>query len=97
MKLAGSHFFCLEADSIDAATDKEQLRPDWDVVEQNSGVISHGERVFLYALCAFYNSEWAGELSARYGETGNVGDLARLISRERSSIITDLMASFRGW
>jgi hypothetical protein len=97
VKLAGPRFFELDAASVDAAQDKEALRPNWDMVEAHSGAESHGERVFLYALCAFYNREWAAELSARFDESGNVGELVGILSPERIQIIVDLMKSYSGW
>ena len=97
VQIVGTRFFDVQAASIEAATDKEQLRPDCQAVEQDSGALSHGERVFLYALCAFFNREWAAELAARYGETGNVGELAVHLDSMRLQVITQLLTSYRGW
>lgn len=97
VKLAGTRFFDIKADSVEAATDKNQLRPSESLGEQASAELTDGERLFLYALCSFFNHEWAAELSGREAETGNVGELAQHLDQERVQVIADLLVSYRGW
>lgn len=97
VRLAGPQFFSITAESIDTANDKQQLRPDVEAIKQDAGVLSGGERRFLFALVSFFNHEIADELWGAYGETGNPGELAQQLDRHRAQIITDLMLSYGGW
>lgn len=97
VRTAGPAFFQVTTDTIDAATDKNQLRPDIQAIKDNAGVLSGGERRFLFALVSFYNRKVAQGLNHDYGESGNVGELAAQLDRDRLHLITDLMLSYGGW
>lgn len=95
--VAGQRFFDIKSETVASAQDKEELRPKWDYVEDNVGVLSHGERSFLIAMCGFFNDEWGAELSARFNETGSPVELAQILSIERRQIIADLLVNYQGW
>lgn len=97
VELAGAQWFEVTSATVAQAVDKDQLRPAWEMVNEHSGVLSHGERVFLYALCGFFNDEWGRELFAHYGETGQPIELARILDPDRRHIIADLLIHYRGW
>lgn len=97
VKLAGPSWFEVHSASVGEALDKNELRPNWDLIEAESGPLSHGERVFLYALCAFFNGEWGRELFARFNETGHPQELAQILDGPRIEIIAALMTHYRGW
>ncbi|MES1934313.1 hypothetical protein T35B1_16991 [Salinisphaera shabanensis T35B1] len=97
VRTAGPSFFEVASDAIETATDKDQLRPDITAIRENAGVVSGGERRFLFALVSFYNRDVAAELSKVYDESGNVGELASQMDRDRLHLIADLMLSYGGW
>lgn len=43
VKLAGTEFFNIKSDTIDAATDKWQLAPNLEFIQKASGGYSHGK------------------------------------------------------
>lgn len=97
VKIAGERFFEVRSASVDEAMDKEDLRPSWETVENDIGVLSGGERRFLVAMCSFFNREWAKELSDQFNDMGNPGALAAQLDPSRIEVIAELMRSYRGW
>ena len=96
VRLAGERCFDITAVSVDRATDKDQLRPNWDYVEVHLLDRSRGEAAFLAALCAFFNSHWGQVLLERAG-CPNVCDLAGTLDAERSAVVTELFLNYQGW
>lgn len=95
--LAGVGYFHVSAPSIDAATDKSQLRPkNLDTIESAIEVISTGEAVFLCAMYSFYNSLDGERLLQRLGYP-NICDIAAALDYEHARIIADLFTSYCGW
>jgi len=86
-------------ESVDQATDKWQLIPRWEYVEEHIGVLSTGEAVFLASVCSFYNGEWSQELFEKNGLNGyaSIGDTANKLDLDRLEIITELMKNHTGW
>jgi hypothetical protein len=62
------------------------------------GWLSTSERVFLAALCGFYNGDWGAELLREYCRGYECpGDIANRLDLDELQIITDLMLSHTGW
>jgi len=96
VRLVGESCFDITAVSVEAATDKDQLRPSWDHVEAHLLDRSRGEAAFLAALCSFFNSHWGQALLERAGYP-NLCDLAGTLDAERSRVIAELFLSYQGW
>lgn len=99
VKLAGVELFYCNAESIDAATDKEQLRPQWEPVQSYiRQPISPGERLFVIELCSFYNCDWMHQLKKELRlKRGSFGQAAARLDAERLAVLADLLVSYRGW
>ncbi|MDP3267663.1 MAG: hypothetical protein Q8M40_01310 [Legionella sp.] len=50
---AGSEFFDIKADTVDAATDKLQLQPNFKFIKEAIGGFSHGKQVLLGLMYSF--------------------------------------------
>ncbi len=94
--LAGEACFKVTAESVGAATSREQLRPDWDYIEAHLLDRSNGEAAFLATLCSFFNSEWGQVLLDRAGYP-NLCDLASKLDPGSAEIIAELFVSYHGW
>ena len=94
--LAGQDCFKVSAPSVEDATDKRQLEPDWDFIEETLMVRSRGEAAFLAAMCSFYNPEWGQSLLVRAGYP-NLCDLAAKLDAPRAKVIAALFVSYPGW
>lgn len=94
--LIGTRFFEVKAPSVESATDKNQLRPDWDLVEESIGVLSRGEAAFLAAMCSFFNAEWGQKLLEDVGFP-NICDIASKLDREHAEVIAELFLTYSGW
>lgn len=95
--LAGPHLFGVERADVDTAQDKNELRPDWPLIESAVGPMSRGERVFLIAICGFFNAEWSQEMATANDERVLVPDLASRLDNERRQVVADLLTSYQGW
>lgn len=60
VRLAGEHLFRVRSDSVESATDREDLRPDLDVITASLGGISPGERVFILSMYQFFSDYTTG-------------------------------------
>ncbi len=99
--LAGEHLFTAHHDytataSIDAATDKWQLIPNYEAINQYLGVASTGEALFVATLYSFYNSAGGDAMCRDLGYQG-IGDVAYRLEHEQLIIVTDLMLYHTGW
>lgn len=79
----------------EAATDKNQLRPHMELIRETIGVLSSGQRVFLAAMCSFFNSGWGGDLLRATGWNG-MSDYSNL-DREHRQVLADLLMNYTGW
>ena len=101
--MAGPEFFTAgrghdAPPSMVDATDKGQLIPHWDVVENGIGPLSTSQRVFLAAICSFYNGEWGKNLPDTHGDgCDSIGDVANRLDRDQVDILTALMNYHTGW
>lgn len=94
--LAGPGCFKVKAPTVEAATHKQQLEPDWDFIEASLTVRSRGEAAFLAAMCSFYNAEWGQTLLVRACYP-NLCDLAAKLDAPYAQIIAELFLNYPGW
>ncbi|MEJ2405359.1 MAG: hypothetical protein P8171_13870 [Candidatus Thiodiazotropha sp.] len=94
--LIGPRFFEVKSTSFESATDKNELRPDWNVIEESLGVLSRGEAAFLAAMYSFYNAECGQKLLTEAGFP-NICDIASRLDREQSEVIAELFLTYGGW
>lgn len=98
VKAAGPRLFYCEADSIEDATDKNQLRPNHESIVRYLGSCSVGEAIFIGTLYTFYNGEAGQEfLDKHVPDFRSLGDLARRLDQDKLEIITTLMLNHEGW
>lgn len=97
VKLAGPHLFELRCENVDAAQDKNDLRPNQALIADAIGPMSHGQRVLLIAMGGFFNSEWAHDLAEQCGEAAHAADVAAILDADRRQVIAELLVSYAGW
>lgn len=94
--LAGHEYFGDGTEeTLDRASEKWDLEPRWQVINESFGVSSAGQRLFLAAMYSFYNALDGGELLKQCGVTG-LADLSGLDAEHRQ-IIADLLCNYTGW
>lgn len=97
VSLAGSNYFKIRSDSVESATDKDELRPDLEVITSCLGAISPGERVFLLSMYQFFSDSTVRDLCVEFGfEFPTLADIANLDFSHRT-IISRLIDSYCGW
>lgn len=94
--LIGPRFFDADASSFESAADKNDLRPDWNYIEESIGVLSRGEAAFLASMCSFYNAEWGQKLLTDAGFS-NICDIASKLDPEQAEVIAELFRTYSGW
>lgn len=95
--LAGPPLFTVRCDKVDAATEKDQLRPDLEVITASLGGMSPGERVFILSLYQFFSDSTVVELSAELGYPfPTLADIASMDSQRRA-VIARLLETYSGW
>lgn len=93
VKLAGEDYFIVIG-TVDDATDKNQLRPNYEVIDRALSCVSGGEAIFLAALYSFYNA-YDGQRYLEQVNNPNITDLACL-DREHVEIISELFLNYTG-
>lgn len=96
VELAGEQYFKITAESVEAANDKGQLQPDWDVIQDAIGRISAGQGAFLAAMYSFYNPDDGQKLLAAAGYP-NLADLASKLDPDYAEVIAALFLNYHGW
>lgn len=96
VSLAGLTFFGDGRTAPDAATSKNDLAPDYDMVQSGLGQLSSGEAVFLAAMYSFYNATVGGKMLAKLKADG-LGDISAALDEQRVRVLADLMISYPGW
>lgn len=91
----GKEFFIIE-NTVDAATDKWQLKPNLEFIDKVLGSQSHGKQVMLGLLYSFYDSTEAQKLLER-ANTPNLVDALVVLDREAKEIISQLWLNYTGW
>lgn len=94
--LIGPRFFDIKASSFESATDKNELRPDWNHIEKSIGALSRGEAAFLAAMCSFYNAEWGQQLLTDAGYP-SICDIASKLDTDQAEVIAELFLTYAGW
>ena len=85
-----------EPKTLDHVTDKNQLVPNWELIEKNIYAISGGEAALLAVMCSFYNSEWGGKMMQELGLQG-MADLSAKLDLKSNQVVADLLVSYTGW
>ena len=97
VRLAGERFFDIRSESVDAATDKNELAPNLAAITEGIGVLSGGEKRFLLAIYQFYNDQALYEFCAKQEmKVPSLSDLA-LLDENHRRVITQLLHSYDGW
>ena len=95
--LAGERFFNVKSATPRAATDRDQLRPNLEMIQASLDVLSPGESVFLLSLYQFFSDSTVRDLCAESGvQMPSLVDIANLDTK-RQSVITRLICSYGGW
>ena len=85
-----------QAPTLNAATDKWQLIPDYDAIVDFIKVASTGEALFITVLYSFYNSEDGDAMLHQLGFHG-LGDIANRLDSKQLEVVTELMRYHTGW
>lgn len=101
VNLAGGRLFTHHRDysaptSVDQATDKWQLIPNYEVIKDYLKAASTGEALFIAVLYSFYNGDDGWEMYQDLGYRG-LGDIAYRLEYEQLQIVTELMRYHTGW
>ena len=97
VRLAGEHLFRVRSDSVESAADKDDLRPDLDVITASLGGISPGERVFILSMYQFFSDSTVRDLCVELGyDFPTLADIANLDISHRT-VLTRLIDSYSGW
>lgn len=84
---------------IEAATDKNQLRPNIEVLEKLMPKLSPSDVSFMLSMLSFFNNTHAQNMATecRVLKFPFVGVLAHQLDSGRKQALIDLMLSYRGW
>ena len=93
--LAGEEFFYVKV-PVESATDKKQLMPNSQYINEKIGMLSDGQAAFLAAMCSFYSSHWGQKLLEKC-HYPNICDLAAKLEDEPREIIAELFFNYDGW
>jgi len=93
---AGESYFLVETPSVAEASHRNQLRPNYALVEDAVGRVSSGQGAFLAAMYSFFNAEDGQRLLARAGYP-NLCDLAAKLEGEHAEIVAELFLNYHGW
>lgn len=92
----GAEFFDIKANTVDAATDKLQLQPNFKFIKEAIGGYSHGKQVLLGLMYSFYNPE-DGQKLLEQSNTANFVDALNVLDDEGKKIISQLWLNHSGW
>jgi predicted DNA-binding WGR domain protein len=81
---------------ITIATDREELRPNWNPIDKSFGVLSTGEQIFVGIMYSFFNPDDGQDLLKRAGHENFVDAISRL-SHDHRNVIVRLINSHYGW
>lgn len=80
------------------ATQKNDLAPNFQRVQEAIGVLSGGERRFLIALYSFYNDRAAHDLWADASDApDNLGAITAGLDLARRRVLAELTVNCTGW
>lgn len=90
------YFECVGISNFKEATDREQIRPNKDAIEERIDVCSAGEGVFIGAVMSFFNDKWGSGICDCFGYHG-AGGTANRLELDEMEIVIELMNSHTGW
>jgi len=90
------YFECIGINNFQEATDRSQIPPDYDAIENRINDCSVGEGVFIGAVMSFFNDKWGTEICDAFGHHG-VGGVANRLDLDELEIIIELANSHTGW
>lgn len=95
--LIGTAHFRVRSESAQSATDKNDLRPDFEIMKTTMQGLSGGQRRFLIAMCQFFSDSGTIDLCSQLSiDMPSMADLALLDDRHRS-VLLRLLDSYTGW
>lgn len=101
VELAGYRFFGDGTEeSFRAATNKEQMRPNFPKIADVLGDCgkTYAEELFLVMMCGFYNDTATDEhLAPKLNRPPTVGRAAYVLDQPRREVIAALLMTYRGW
>jgi len=99
-KIGWSYFKCKSGFnhpvSVDAATNKWQLTPSYELMLQRLNTCSVGEGVFMGVIYSFYNSDTSEQFLHAFDMRG-LGDVSSRLDLDELDIVTRLMFNHTGW
>jgi len=97
VEIIGPEYFeCNGVTNFREATDRDQIQPNNDAIEERINVCSAGEGVFIGTVMSFYNDKWGAEICDAFGHHG-VGGAANRLDLDELEIVMELMSSHTGW
>ena len=97
IRLAGEHLYQIQSDSVESATDRDQLRPDHEVIVASLGGMSPSQGVFVLSLDQFFSDSTVRDLCDELEYPfPSLTDIANLDAQYRSAILR-LLSSYSGW
>jgi len=97
VEIIGPEYFeCNGVNHFKEATDRNQIQPNNDAIEERINVCSVGEGVFIGAVMSFYNDKWGNGICDAFGHHG-VGGAANRLDLDELEIVMELMSSHTGW
>jgi hypothetical protein len=83
--------------SPENATNKRELQPLKEIVEQVFTEESCGEEQFLAAMVSFYDPVWGEELASRIDSHKSLSGLTFNLDHECTEIVCELLRNYSGW
>jgi hypothetical protein len=82
------------------ATDKNQLRPRWEIIEPAFPDLTDAEQVFLAHVLTFFNAERSGWPVARFLlglPNASLGHASARLDSHRRDALASLLTTYEGW
>ncbi len=95
IKLIGEDYFLING-HLDDATDKNQLKPNTELIESALNILSKGQATFLAAMYSFYNDKDGQRYLEQLGRP-NITDISAYLDKENLEVIADLFVNYCGW
>lgn len=93
----GKILYSVKAPSVAAATDKNDLRPDFDAIEQYMRT-TPGDHIFLIAVIQFFSYSGIEDICAELDiQVPRLTDLGWSLNDEKKQILFRLINSYGGW
>lgn len=98
VKFVGEEFFNVTVDHVDAASDRNQLRPNLPMIRKRFGVLSRGEAIICLAMAGFYNPHFtANFIKSDELEHLAVSGAIAFVDIPRTQILRDLIMTYKPW